>query len=485
MAINNIAEEWRGEVGNRIQNHLKHFLDNAQLMNQVNKNYLVQDKVTVTDLSKIEKFLYQQMRSFSSVPYTAWGSETGNYVGIARTSDNQYQVEIVSKATKGQYHTYQLNSDGTRGKLLKVFPKYDPRLRPWYQQAMKAQEATWTPMYLWFDSSRIALDTVLPVYDPQRKKLGVLDTPITLFNISDFLSQLKISPSGKSFILDGTGSVIASSDFKLDSQIENPSLKKLLDAQSKSGIIRETATYLTKKYPNLSKIKSPLSFAFQGQNQRNFVRIVPFRDREGIDWLIGVVIPEKDFMEIVWANSRLTLVVSMISLFVAIGIGIFTARWITDPIVKINQASKAIAAGKLDQKVNLYYNNEIGDLANSFNLMAAKLKQVFQELEFKSLHDYLTGLSNRIQLMERLSDSLKQSQRNPDLIFALFFLDLDDFKVVNDSLGHLVGDELLKQVSHRLSTCVRPSDCVARFGGDEFVILVENLDEISNIDKIA
>ncbi|MEB3119788.1 MAG: EAL domain-containing protein [Snowella sp.] len=485
IAINNIAEEWRSEVGNRIQNHVKNFLDNAQLMNQVNKNYLIQGDVTVTDLSKIQKFLYQQMQSFRSVPYTAWGSETGDYVGIARTHDNQYQVEIVSKATKGEYQTYQLNPDGTRGKLLKVFPNYDPRLRPWYQQAIKAQEATWTPIYLWFDSSRIALDTVLPVYDVQGKKLGVLDTPITLSNISDFLSQLKISPSGKSFILDGTGEIIASSEFELDSQIKNPSLKTLLAAHGKDSTIRETAAYFNQKYPNLSEIKSPFSFAFEGQNQRNFVRVIPFRDRGGIDWLIGVVIPEKDFMEIVWANNRLTLIVSMIALFVAIGVGIFTARWITDPILKINQASKAIAAGELDQKVDLYYNNEIGDLANSFNLMAAKLKQVFQELEFKTLHDYLTGLSNRVQLMERLAESLEQSQRNSDLNFALFFLDLDDFKVVNDSLGHLVGDALLKQVSHRIRTCVRPSDCVARFGGDEFVILVENIDEIANIDKIA
>ncbi|MFM7573723.1 MAG: hypothetical protein ACKO4S_11420 [Snowella sp.] len=69
------------------------------------------------------------------------------------------------------------------------------------------------------------------------------------------------------------------------------------------------------------------------------------------------MIPEKDFMEIVWANNRLTLIVSMIALFVAIGVGIFTARWITDPILKINQASKAITTGELDQKVDLYYNN--------------------------------------------------------------------------------------------------------------------------------
>jgi hypothetical protein len=283
IAINNIAEQWRGEVGNRIQNHVKNFLDNAQLMNQVNKNYLIQGEVAITDLSKIENFLYQQMQSFSSVPYTAWGSETGDYAGIARTDKNQYQVEIVSKATKGQYQTYQLNPDGTRGKLLKVFPNYDPRLRPWYQKAVKAQQATWTPIYLWFDSSRIALDTVLPVYDAQGKKLGVLDTPITLSSISHFLSQLEISPSGKSFILDNTGAIIVSSEFELDSQIKNPSLKKILDAHSKDSIIRETVAYLTQKYPNLSKVKSPLSFSFQGQNQRNFVRVIPFRDRGGID----------------------------------------------------------------------------------------------------------------------------------------------------------------------------------------------------------
>ncbi len=483
-AINDVAEKWRGEITNRIEGYIQDYLSTAQLMNQITNKSLVQHKA-FNDLSKIQSLLSQQMHSFQSVPYTAWGSNTGDYVGILRMPNQRYRVELVSPDTKGQYQTYELKPDGSLGKLIQTFPHYDPRLRPWYKTAIASKGAAWSPIYVWFDGSKIALDAVLSVQDAQGKTLGVIDTPIPLSNISQFLRQLQISPSGQSFILDHNGMIIASSHFDPQFQAPNGSLKILEAQRSQVGTIRKTATYLTNEFGNLSKIKSPLNFSFQDQDQRNFVRVVPINDHRGINWLICVVIPESDFMSPIWANSRLTLLIAILALFIAIMVGIITAQWITDPIIEINQASKAIAAGKLDQKVKLGYSNEIGDLANSFNQMASKLKQVFRELEFKTLHDHLTGLPNRVQLMRRLSEALTRSQAYPYPIFALFFLDLDDFKVVNDSLGHLVGDELLKQVSHRLGTCVRPSDCVARFGGDEFVILVENINNIADVIKIA
>ncbi|MEB3308801.1 MAG: EAL domain-containing protein [Snowella sp.] len=483
-AIHDVAEKWRGEISNRIESYVADYLNTAQLMNQISKKSLVQNKA-LNDLSQIKSLLYQQMRSFESVPYTAWGSNAGDYIGILRTPDQRYHLEMVSPATQGQYRTYELKPDGSLGKLVKTFPRYDPRLRPWYRTAIAAKGATWSPVYVWFDGSKIAIDAVLPVQDTQGQTLGVIDTPIPLSNISQFLRQLQISPGGQSFILDHTGKIVASSHFDPLFQTPNASLN-ILDAQhSTVEVIQKTATYLINEFGGLSKVKSPLSFSFQNQDHRQFVRVVPFNDHRGLNWLICVVIPEADFMEPIWANSRLTLLIAILALFIAIMVGIITAQWITDPIIEINQASKAIAEGKLDQQVNLGYKNEIGDLANSFNQMATKLKQVFRELEFKTLHDHLTGLPNRVQLMKRLREALTRSQTYPYPIFALFFLDLDDFKVVNDSLGHLVGDELLKQVSHRLGTCVRPSDCVARFGGDEFVILVENINNIADVIKIA
>ena len=103
-------------------------------------------------------------------------------------------------------------------------------------------------------------------------------------------------------------------------------------------------------------------------------------------------------------------------------------------------------------------------------------KRIEERLVQGALFDELTGLANRVLLLDRLRQALSRSARNESWRFALLFLDLDRFKVVNDSLGHNAGDELLKALAARLKTCVRGSDTVARLGGDEFCVLIEDVD---------
>ncbi|MBV8201723.1 MAG: EAL domain-containing protein [Acidobacteria bacterium] len=104
-------------------------------------------------------------------------------------------------------------------------------------------------------------------------------------------------------------------------------------------------------------------------------------------------------------------------------------------------------------------------------------KRVEERLAHEALHDSLTGLPNRALFMDRLRSALARAQRHDDYRLAVMFLDLDRFKVVNDSLGHLQGDQLLIQVSRRLEGCVRPADTIARLGGDEFTVLFEELEQ--------
>ena len=112
-------------------------------------------------------------------------------------------------------------------------------------------------------------------------------------------------------------------------------------------------------------------------------------------------------------------------------------------------------------------------------------KQVEEQLLHGSLHDPLTDLPNRTLLMERLELSHKRTKRHQNYLFALLFIDLDRFKVINDSLGHQVGDQLLVAVARKLEKLVRPTDTVARLGGDEFIILLEGIQSINDAIRIA
>ena len=111
-------------------------------------------------------------------------------------------------------------------------------------------------------------------------------------------------------------------------------------------------------------------------------------------------------------------------------------------------------------------------------------RQAEAQLRQQALHDPLTGLANRVLFRDRLNIALARQQRQHTRV-AVLFLDLDRFKVVNDSLGHPTGDRLLQQVAGRLSDAIRPTDTGARFGGDEFAVLVDSLDIADAAPRVA
>ncbi|MCU1458986.1 MAG: diguanylate cyclase/phosphodiesterase with sensor(s) [Actinomycetia bacterium] len=123
-----------------------------------------------------------------------------------------------------------------------------------------------------------------------------------------------------------------------------------------------------------------------------------------------------------------------------------------------------------------------GVVANMRDVTERRLFE--QQLEYQAYHDPLTQLPNRAQFLEHLERALFESRQNADLV-AVMFLDVDRFKLVNDSLGHDVGDRLLMEVASRLKQSLRPGDVVARFGGDEFTVLLDQLTAPADVEVVA
>jgi diguanylate cyclase (GGDEF)-like protein len=144
------------------------------------------------------------------------------------------------------------------------------------------------------------------------------------------------------------------------------------------------------------------------------------------------------------------------------------------PVGLLRDSADELAAGRFDHRVIVDSDDELGELASRFNAMAETFAGNQRTLTLEASTDSLSGLANRSAFHTRLSSTLAGPDRRAGGQ-AVLFVDLDDFKDVNDSLGHAAGDDLLRIVADRLREAVRPSDLVARLGGDEFALLLDGL----------
>jgi len=148
------------------------------------------------------------------------------------------------------------------------------------------------------------------------------------------------------------------------------------------------------------------------------------------------------------------------------------------------QDSLRRAYAELERRVD-ERTRELADTNRELRDQIKVRQQIELRLKHEALHDALTGMPNRALLLDRLGHALARFRRDPTKLFAVLFIDLDRFKIINDSVGHLVGDELLKEVSSRISGTLRADDTVARLGGDEFAILLADIDTAENVITAA
>ena len=173
--------------------------------------------------------------------------------------------------------------------------------------------------------------------------------------------------------------------------------------------------------------------------------------------------------------SSAFLTLALVSVLLSVIGSIFIARNITRPINKLAGVAQLIEQGDYAQRVSVDQKGEIGALASSFNHMLEGIVTREKENLRLAFEDHLTGLPNRAMFHDRLQQALLLARRHA-LPVSVMMLDLDRFKYVNDTLGHPVGDKVLKEVAARLRELLRESDTVARLGGDEFAILLPSGD---------
>jgi diguanylate cyclase (GGDEF)-like protein len=304
---------------------------------------------------------------------------------------------------------------------------------------------------------------------------GVVATDVALTRLNAFVRTLSISEHGLAFIIETDGQLIASSR---TSNIHYTAAKEStrINANTSGDLLQEAAyravrdtlkTHTGPAVPVSMHVSGPGGVAVQLAFSR-------LHNDTGLDWLVVVAVPRSDFMHDLGANVVRTAAIGAGAAMAAIALGLLILNWLSADLQHLTVAARRVGEGHLDAVVEVQGRGTIGELARTFREMQVRLR-----------FDTLTGLHNREWLMRILSDRLERGRRQTDQQpFAVLFIDLDKFKEINDSLGHNAGDRVLITIAERLRQATRNSDTVARYAGDEFVVLLDPVADQSVAEQI-
>ncbi len=407
--------------------------------------------------------------------YVYYGNEAGQGLGLFRHSDEE--VELRMKFTADEHRAiYRVSGlDGPLNFVRRETSLFDPRQRPWYADGRRANGHTWTSVYIDFGTLQLVATRARRVLAPGGGFAGVVATDVSLKALNDFVGRLTVSPNGVAFIIEPDGNLIASSASANVATLPDGRHGRISAVLSDHPLLKATYERVRERIASRGDERLPRVFEFEDADgnliHAAFDRI---RDDAGLDWITVVAMPASDYLGGVIDNVRRTVALAGLAVLVAIAIGLGILGWVARDLRRLAAAAGRIGDGDLDTPVGLTRRDEIGELARSFERMQARLRT-----------DRLTGLANREALMQQLARRIERARgdrRQPRL--GVLFIDLNRFKYINDSLGHEAGDRVLQEVAERLRNSVRSADLVARYAGDEFVVLVDPIADREALEQV-
>ncbi len=409
--------------------------------------------------------------------YVYYGNEQGQFIGLYRHSESEGELRF--KQFEGETRTiFRFTGiDGYLDFSSREKRIYDPRTRPWYQAGHNAESHTWTSVYIDFRTADLVATRARRVLDDKGQFAGVVATDVLLRDLNDFIGRLDISRNGLAFIIEPNGELIASSS--------SPNVRFQPDGTpTRVNAMDSGDALIERAYEVIRDASAAMGGNFGGPVARTlagpsgdavYIAFDRIKDDAGLEWITAVVVPRSDFMHGVSESLLLVAVAGVVAAVLALFIGMRVVEWVARDLRRLADAAQRLGDGESLPPLGIDRQDEIGDLARSFEIMQHHLRT-----------DRLTGLVNRGAFVRELERRIAQRQasgRKGDG-FAVLFVDLNRFKQVNDALGHDVGDKVLIEVAQRIAGKVRSEDLVARYAGDEFVVLLDSVDAADDAMRV-
>ncbi|MBV2182712.1 MAG: diguanylate cyclase [Castellaniella sp.] len=429
------------------------------------------------DLNELRtRFWVATSMSTNPNDYVYYGNEAGQSIALKRRADDE--VELRLKLRPELHRTYYRYT-GIRGRVVatgRESGNLDPRERVWYQLAQNTARHVWTGVYIDFTTQELVVTRARRVLAQDGTFIGVVATDVSLREISRFISSLNIGDQGRAFIVERDGKLIAATGLaNLGLSVDGKPIR--ISTENSHDPVIEAA------YLGVSGLLDPAGHDPQSGDDQEYrttvhdeqgrlITVAARRivDRAGLDWLAVVAIPRDALFVGIQRQIWLALGISLLAVLLTILIGMRIFGRVAHDVISLSDAVSRIRRGDRHVPIDVRRRDEVGDLARNFQAMQSDLSM-----------DRLTGVSNRAA-MDSLLDHLTQDPRGQP--FAILFIDLNDFKPLNDQYGHDNGDKALVEIAQRLKSCLREDDLLAHLGGDEFVIVARGISAPQALDAL-
>ncbi|OWZ83206.1 EAL domain-containing protein [Natranaerobius trueperi] len=301
--------------------------------------------------------------------------------------------------------------------------------------------------------SRVTNELVIMVASPIKHDgeiKGALVGRIGAHEVSELIENIQFGDEGYAYIVNTEGTIMAHKD----KEFINSSINEIGRSD-----FENIDTTMEDEEQDIS--------GYIDEGEKMYAGYSPIKDT---NWLVGVSGARDELLDNLFEFQRMLGIIALLVILTGLMIAVYFGRKIAEPIELITVQAKSISEGDFSNSISndlLKRKDELGFLGLSFKSMKENLIDMQGELEHMAYHDYMTGLPNRLAFKESFDGAIKNNQENN---YFVLMLDLDNFKLINDTMGHLFGDRVIKKIANKLDNITTDDCTVYRMGGDEFIL---------------
>lgn len=368
-----------------------------QLINALNLSLIERGFLSLDDPEALSGYFLDQIRHYPTVKSIEFANEKGEDVSVARdVFDTPLVLGFSGKNTGGDFRAFETDWSGRLGKLVWELPDFVPKENSWYKTAVEARQPTWTPIYVW-PNGDLGIDAVRLV-KKDGEPMGVLDTAITLNDVTDFVAKIKKSANGRVYVLDGDGLIVAGSHIPTPYIEEKNSndeamVRRMSPDDSSDPLLQKVVSNIKEQLEGISPERQ-MRFSLNNTTYLSFAR--PFRDQYGLSWTLISVAPLSDFTSELAKNNMTTLLLITLATIFAIFLSFILAKAITSPLARLLSAVEGFAKENIIPKPIRSRIVEIRALGDAFYKMAIAKRQVDKaktEFVYLASHQLRTPLT--------------------------------------------------------------------------------------------